>query len=143
MYFVNHEQIEQRLQFMSVIVKGCEQITSQWETNPSDLMLQLAQERIIQLAIESVTDVGSLLIDGFVLRDASSYDDIIEILKMEQVFEDSISTALLKLVKLRRPLVQEYVSWDRGILHPLTKEMIHILPVFADDVRAFIRKELA
>lgn len=143
MYYVNHEQIEQRLQFLHVIVNGCMQVTTEWEARHADITLQLAQERLLILAIETITDVGSLLIDGFLLRDASSYEDIIEILQVEQVYEPSIASALLELVKLRRSLMQEYMSWNRSTLHPLTLQLPTLLPKFADDVAAFIRKELA
>jgi uncharacterized protein YutE (UPF0331/DUF86 family) len=97
----------------------------------------------LHLAIESVTDVGSLLIDAFILRDASSYEDIIEILHGEQAFDDALTGFLLELVKLRKPLVQDYINWDRGILQPILKQIPEALPKFATDVRAFIDKELS
>jgi uncharacterized protein YutE (UPF0331/DUF86 family) len=142
MYYVNHEQIEQRLQFFNVIVDGCKQVTTEWEARHAEITLQMAQERVLILAIETITDVGSLLIDGFLLRDASSYEDIIEILQVEQVYDSPTASALLELVKLRRSLMQEYISWNRAILHPLTLQLPTLLPKLAEDVTAFIRKEL-
>lgn len=143
MYYVNHKQIEEKLQFLSFIVQGCEQVAKEWKEHQHDITLQLAQERVLHLAIESVTDVGSLLIDGFLMRDASSYEDIVEILQVEQVFDASLSVVLLELVKLRKPIVQEYVSWDRSTLHPLVGQLPTALPEFAEHVAQFIRKELA
>jgi uncharacterized protein YutE (UPF0331/DUF86 family) len=143
MYFVNHEQIEQRLRFLDVIVETCTQVLNGWKEGQADRLHQFTQERILHLAIESVTDVGSLLIDAFILRDASSYEDIVEILHGEQAFDDALAEFLIELVKLRKPLVQDYVNWDRTRLQPLMKQIPESLPLFAEQVQSFIRKELA
>jgi uncharacterized protein YutE (UPF0331/DUF86 family) len=143
MYFVNHEQIEQRLCFLDVIVEACVQVRGEWEEEHVSLLQQFTQERVLHLAIESVTDVGSLLIDAFILRDASSYEDIVEILHGEQAFDESLAGFLLELVKLRKPLVQDYVNWDRGRLQPLMLQIPEALPKFASSVRVFMDKELS
>ncbi|WP_409345508.1 DUF86 domain-containing protein [Paenibacillus sp. MBLB4367] len=141
MYYVNEEQIEQRLQFISSVVEACEQLPSAWSAD--QLLVRFAQERALHLAIETVTDIGSLMIDGFIMRDASSYEDIIDILRQEQVFGAETGATLTELVKLRRPLVQDYISFDRNVLHPLVAELPAVLRKFSEDVRAFIKKELA
>jgi uncharacterized protein YutE (UPF0331/DUF86 family) len=143
MYFVNHEQIEQRLRFLSIIVEACEQVLKEWEEGQPSLLQQFTQERTLHLAIETVTDVGSLLIDAFILRDASSYLDIVEILHGEQAFDDALAAFLLELVKLRKPLVQEYVDWNRSSLQPLMRQIPEALPKFEAAVRSFMAKELA
>jgi uncharacterized protein YutE (UPF0331/DUF86 family) len=150
MYYVNIEQIEQRLAVISVLIEACGEIQQQGAAagaKASDSLLlpliaRLAQERTLHLAIELVTDVGSLLIDGFLLRDASSYEDIIEILRVEGVFPDEQVVQLQELVKLRRPLVQEYMTWDAQGLHPLIQQLPGLLPQFELGVRRFIAKEL-
>jgi uncharacterized protein YutE (UPF0331/DUF86 family) len=143
MYFVNHEQIEQRLCFVDVIVETCKQVLDTWDEGSSDRLQQFTQERVLHLAIESVTDVGSLLIDAFILRDASSYEDIVEILHGEQAFDHPLAEFLIKLVKLRKPLVQDYVNWDRNSLQPLMQQIPDALPKFVISVQKFIQKELA
>lgn len=143
MYFVNHEQIELRLRFLNVIAAACEQVINRWDEKGASLLHQLAQERVLHLAVESVTDVGSLLIDAFILRDASSYEDIVDILHGEEAFDDALAAFLLQLVKLRKPLVQDYVNWDRTKLHPFIEEMPEALPKFASAVRVFMDKELS
>jgi uncharacterized protein YutE (UPF0331/DUF86 family) len=143
MYFVNHEQIEQRLLFIRVIVEACEEVIADWVEGEASLLQQFTQERVLHLAIESVTDVGSLLIDAFILRDASSYEDIIDILHGEQAFDDALAGFLLELVKLRKPLVQDYINWDRGTLQPILKQIPEALPKFVADVRVFMDKELS
>lgn len=105
-------------------------------------MLGLVQERCLHLAIEIVTDVGSYLIDGFIMRDASSYDDIIQINHEENVFDASTYEVLRRLVSLRKPLVQDYFSWERAELHPLSTEVPDILEQFAEQVSVYVEKEL-
>ncbi|MCR8631030.1 DUF86 domain-containing protein [Paenibacillus radicis (ex Xue et al. 2023)] len=144
MYYVNHEQVELRLQFIPTLSESCERLAAQWEsTSESDrLLLHFAQERTLHLAIETVTDIGSLLIDAFMMRDASSYEDIIEILQGEGVFEHSLGAILRQLVQLRKPLVQDFTVFPRESLHPLICELPNALTSFAEAVPVFIRKEM-
>ncbi|WP_282936793.1 HepT-like ribonuclease domain-containing protein [Paenibacillus sp. RC67] len=144
MYYVNHDQINVRLQFLPTITQACAELTKQWAlTQPSEqLLLHLAQERILHLAIETVTDVGSLLIDAFMMRDASSYEDIVEILAGERVFDDETASVLKRLVQLRRPLAQDFATYPRESLHPLIGELPAVLTAFAESVPAFISREM-
>ncbi|MNC29627.1 hypothetical protein D3C75_778830 [compost metagenome] len=101
------------------------------------------QERCLHLAIEVVTDVGSCLIDGFIMRDAGSYEDIISIINEEKVLGDSgIYAVLIELVALRKPLVQDYYNWDRSRLHPLAALLPDTLERFALEVRRYLDQEL-
>ncbi|MBP1989319.1 DUF86 domain-containing protein [Paenibacillus eucommiae] len=143
MYFVDHEQIDQRLSFLAVIVEACERIIKDEQDGNSTLLTQLAQERVLHLAIETVTDVCSLLIDAFILRDASSYEDIIEIVQGEDAFDHRLAALLLDLVKLRKQLVQDFMSWDRSQLHPIISQMPEALPKFTAQIRVFMDKELS
>jgi uncharacterized protein YutE (UPF0331/DUF86 family) len=144
MYYVNHEQIDLRLQFISTLIDACGSLKKAVESgSPSgQLLLQLAQERTLHLAIETVTDVGSLLIDAFMMRDASSYEDIIEVLADEHVFEESAASVFRQLVQLRKSLAQEYAVFPREALHPLIGELPAALAHFAEAVPVFIKREL-
>ncbi|TKH42914.1 DUF86 domain-containing protein [Paenibacillus terrae] len=139
MYYVNREQIELRLGAVPEIVAGLRRITAAWN---GDLLQGLVQERCLHLAIETVTDVGSYIIDGFIMRDASSYEDIIGIIHEEGVLNDTVFNPLLELVALRKPLVQEYFDWDRTSLHPLTPELPELLECFVSSVHDYLNKEL-
>jgi uncharacterized protein YutE (UPF0331/DUF86 family) len=142
MYFINHEQIDGRIQFLTVLAEASQQLEAQWAQG-KHLTWQLSQERVLHLAIETVTDIGSLLIDAFILRDASSYEDIVEIVHGEGAYSESLTETLLQLVKLRKPLVQDYVEWSRQDLHPLIPKLPAAFEEFAASVRAFIKSELA
>lgn len=139
MYYVNQEQIQRRLEAIPDIADGLKKAADSWD---GGIVLGLVQERSLHLAIEVVTDVGSYLIDGFIMRDASSYEDIMEITHEEKVFDDDVFAVLMELVTLRKPLVQEYYRWDRSTLHKLTPVLPDILSRFSTQVRDYLKQEL-
>ncbi|MCL6604371.1 MAG: DUF86 domain-containing protein [Paenibacillus sp.] len=140
MYYVNRKQIELILDQIPDITAGLRSATADWD---GSTFMGLVQERSLHLAIEVVTDVGSYLIDGFIMRDAGSYEDIISIIHQEKVFGGSeIYNKLIELVALRKPLVQDYFEWDRSSLHPLTPVLSEILEQFASEVHNYLNHEL-
>lgn len=139
MYYVNREQIARRLEAIPEVAEGLRQVVQAWD---GGLVLGMVQERCLHLAVEIVTDVGSYLIDGFIMRDASSYDDIIQINYEENVFDESTYGVLRQLVTLRKPLVQDYYSWQRTVLNPLSAALPDVLEHFSGQVSAYVEKEL-
>lgn len=140
MYYVNRKQIETILEQIPDLNEGLRHAASSWD---GSTLLGLVQERCLHLAVEVVTDVGSCLIDGFIMRDAGSYEDIISIINDEKVLGDSgIYADLTSLVALRKPLVQDYYAWERGVLHPMTLKLPGILELFAAEVRSYLDREL-
>ncbi|KWX71362.1 DUF86 domain-containing protein [Paenibacillus jilunlii] len=140
MYYVNRKQIETILGQIPDINKGLRTAAASWD---GGTLTGLVQERCLHLAIEVVTDVGSSLIDGFIMRDAGSYEDIISIIHEEKVFEgSSLYGLLIRLVALRKPLVQDYYAWDRTSLHPLTAQLPEALEQFAAAVQSYLDQEL-
>ncbi|WP_342439538.1 HepT-like ribonuclease domain-containing protein [Paenibacillus sp. FSL L8-0436] len=140
MYYVNRKQIEMILGQIPDIRAGLQHAASAWD---GSIITGLVQERCLHLAIEVVTDVGSYLIDGFIMRDAGSYEDIISIIHEEKVLGDSgIYEVLIQLVSLRKPLVQDYYTWERSALHPLTHVLPQVLEQFAEEVRRYLDQEL-
>lgn len=142
MYYVNREQIERRLHMLPEIVQVLKS-SDTLQIQDSNLLERYAIERALHLALEIVTDVGSYLIDGFIMRDASSYEDIIDIMLDEKVVDAELHASLIELVRLRKPLVQEYYDVDRVVaselLNRLKKE--EALPAFAERVRAYLDQE--
>ncbi|WP_281885934.1 DUF86 domain-containing protein [Paenibacillus sp. YYML68] len=143
MYYVNQEQIDRRLQFIPVLLEASRALT---EAKPFDAVLsRFALEHTLYLAIETVTDLGSLLIDAFMMRDASSYEDIIDILEGEQVFGAVTARTLRELVQLRRLLTQEYMD-ERSqaaetTLFGVLQQLPDALTDFAEAIPAFINRE--
>lgn len=148
MYYLNREQFEERLRFVPVLVSVAAELggaipsTAPKPGNGCPLPVAFAAERVLHLAIETVTDIGSLLIDAFMMRDASSYEDIVDIIRGEGVVDAQTAAILSELVSLRRPLVQHYYAFHRGAVHPLLHTLPEWLPHFGESVRAFVEREL-
>ncbi|WP_127532530.1 DUF86 domain-containing protein [Paenibacillus kobensis] len=139
MYYVNVDQIRQRLDAIPAIVETLSVLSARWS---GSLLEGMAQERALHLAIETVTDVGSFLIDGFIMRDASSYEDLVDIIAEENVLPEGLSAPLSELVKLRKPLVQNYYEWPRAELHPLSPKLPELLTGFKSAVEQYLEREL-
>ncbi len=102
MYFVDREKIEERLLFME---KQLELLKTQqhWETD----LEKAALERIAHTIIEAILDTGNAMIDGFIMRDPGSYEDIVDILTDEQVITANFSDILKQVIACRKILVQQ------------------------------------
>jgi uncharacterized protein YutE (UPF0331/DUF86 family) len=144
MYYVNRGQIDERLQFVPIItqvLRSLHQSAHQYEKSEPSIEM-FAQERALHLAIEVITDVGSLLIDGFLLRDASSYEDIVEILVGEGIFTPTDAQICLRLIRMRKALTQQYMTFDRSVLRTDLHEFAELLERFPHLVNRFIQQEL-
>jgi Uncharacterized conserved protein len=138
-YYVNEKFINDRLACIPDIALALNVVARGWKGTLSE---GLVQERALHLAAEIVTDVGNALIDGFIMRDASSYEDIIDIIAMENVVDGNVAAPLRELVLLRKQLVQDYVDWPRHELHKLTPELPDLLAEFGRQVQSYMEKEL-
>jgi uncharacterized protein YutE (UPF0331/DUF86 family) len=141
-YFVDREQIEQRLNYINTYLIEAADTLEREAGELSPRVLRLARERVLHLAIEAVTDIGSLMIDGFVMRDASSYEDIIEVLQGEEVFDRDTGAELFEMVKLRRLLVQRYDEVDETLLASWGPKMARLLSRFASSIEQYLQREL-
>ncbi|QWC22160.1 DUF86 domain-containing protein [Bacillus haikouensis] len=137
MYFVDRDKIEERLVYMndqlSVFNAG-----STWEST----IEALALERIGHTLIESVLDVGNSMIDGFIMRDPGSYEDIIDILLDEKVIDEGMSKDLKHLIDQRKILVQEYTRVDQNELNEILTEVKPTLEQFPVHIRRYLENEL-
>jgi uncharacterized protein YutE (UPF0331/DUF86 family) len=138
-YDVNRESIADRLACIPDLAQALTEAAADWQ---GSLMQGLAQERALHLAIEIATDVGSALIDGFLMRDASSYEDIIDIIAGEGVISADVAEPLRRLVLLRKPLVQDYARWPRHEMHPFTAALPGLMRRFSEQVESYLEREL-
>jgi uncharacterized protein YutE (UPF0331/DUF86 family) len=137
MYFVDREQIETTLEYLDRQIDFFETHQS-WETP----LEQAAFERIAHTMIEAILDVGNAMIDGFIMRDPGSYEDIIDILDDEKVVTPEMSAGLKKIVLFRKMLVQQYTAVDHEALQAsYAAEMPH-LKLFSVKVREYLTNEL-
>ncbi|MCM2531175.1 DUF86 domain-containing protein [Neobacillus pocheonensis] len=137
MYFVDREKIEAILAFLEEEISL---FTNQ--KNWSTPLEKAALERLTHVMIEAVLDVGNAMIDGFIMRDPGSYEDIIEILIDEKVVSSEVGTSLKILVQFRKVLVQMYTDIDHQKLQEQFSTHLQELVVFPTNIRDYLANEL-
>ncbi|WP_286229550.1 DUF86 domain-containing protein [Neobacillus mesonae] len=137
MYFVDREKIETTLQYLEAQIKLFSS-REEWQTP----LEKAALERVTQMFVESVLDVGNSMIDGFIMRDPGSYDDIIDILMDEKVISSETGEALKHLISFRKPLVQFYTELNHQELLEQFSKHLSSLTTFAVNVRDYLENEL-
>ncbi|MFS0647034.1 type VII toxin-antitoxin system HepT family RNase toxin [Siminovitchia sp. 179-K 8D1 HS] len=137
MYFVDREHIEATLQHLENQLSLFEN-EKKWDTD----LKKAALERLLQTAIDSILDTGNAMIDGFIMRDPGSYDDIIDILVDEKVIVGENGERLKKVISYRKMLVQQYINVDHEQLFAVFAEHLTALKQFAPSVRAYLTNEL-
>lgn len=110
----------------------------QWST-PIE---KAALERLAHIMIEAVIDVGNAMIDGFIMRDPGSYNDILDILADEKVVSKETGETLKKLIFYRKALVQSYTKINHAELQTVFAANMQVFPLFAENVRVYLENEL-
>jgi len=137
MYFVDRQKIEQILSYLEKQLRLFES-NPEWEAD----IARLALERIIQTSIDAVLDVGNAMIDGFIMRDPGSFEDIIDILLDEKVINASVAGQFKQILALRKMLVQDYISLShQGLLTKFT-ENVDAFKAYPNMVREYLTNEL-
>jgi uncharacterized protein YutE (UPF0331/DUF86 family) len=136
MYFVDRKKVEATLKFVEHLLKEYKgfRVESYHE--------KLALERLSQLLIESIIDAGNMMIDGFIMRDPGSYEDIIDILEDERVIPKSESDSYKEVISLRKMLVKDYLHIDHDKLNHVLGENFSELELFTSRIREYLNSEI-
>ncbi|MCE4955791.1 DUF86 domain-containing protein [Macrococcoides caseolyticum] len=130
MYFVDRDELDEKLVYI-------ERLSHEIESAEG-----FALERISHMLIEAVVDVGNMIIDGFVMRDPGSYQDVIDILEMEKVISSESKQQISTTLPLRQWFVRSYTAIDHGEVKRIFMENIQAYQQFKTDVDTFIANEL-
>lgn len=137
MYFVDRERIEMLLAFLEKQLASYRKIKN-WEERQS----KLALERIIQTSIDAVLDTGNAMIDGFIMRDPGSFEDIIDILLDEKVITSEMAVQFKNLLPLRKKLIQDYLELDFTETSVLFEENLEAFLLYPGRIRTYLINEL-
>ncbi|PRO65531.1 DUF86 domain-containing protein [Alkalicoccus urumqiensis] len=133
MYFVDRQLIEKRLVYIEELAA---------EIGREEPGEPLAVERACHMVVEACMDVGNQMIDGFIMRDPGSFEDICAILVDEKVLSASQGNSLERLLPWRKKLLQEYTDIiHKEMLSAYDKE-IHTLHEFPREIRRYLQNEL-
>lgn len=136
MYFVDREKIDQTLELLETMLDSYERLDG------DSFTIDLAKQRMAVLLMEGVIDVGNSMIDGFIMRDPGSYEDIVDILLDERVLDEETAKAAKTLVGLRVKYVREFVSTDSTLFDDWMDEYEQSFRAFSKHVRRYLEVEL-
>ncbi|CAM3203383.1 DUF86 domain-containing protein [Filibacter tadaridae] len=138
MYFVDRKKINDVLEHMDELLalflseKG-------WR---ADKLHELALERLAHVVIEMMIDVGNAMIDGFIMRDPGSYEDIIDIMEDERVITTEMAEPLKRVIELRKMIIRDFVTVDLDTVEKTLNESMEELRTFPGKVRDYLENEL-
>lgn len=138
MYFVDREAIEDKLRYLETQTN----LLGSKKDWTGSVIEKLALERIFQTTIDAILDVGNAMIDGFIMRDPGSYEDIIDILLDEKVIGKEMEPNLKALLPYRKELVQTYTAIHHEKLQKAVYENLSTIQQFPACVRSYIETEL-
>ena len=138
MYFVDRNKIILNLQHINELITVLEEHTDWLDSTINKLALQ----RIGHNLMESMMDVGNLMIDGFIMRDPGSYEDIIDILVDEKVITQEMDEPLKAVVGLRKMLVREFIQVDDQEVLDVLKSSLPAIKEFPPKVQDYLINEL-
>lgn len=137
MYFVDREKIDEQLRYYQELILQFENQDT-WST----FMDKVALERITHMMIEVILDVGNSMIDGFIMRDPGSYEDIVDILTDEKVITIETAQDIKQLILWRKQLVHHYTDIDHQELVAAFTEKMNSIKSFIPSVNEYLTHEL-
>ena len=138
MYFVDREAIEDKLRYLEIQTNLLKS-KDEWA---GSVIEKLALERIFQTIVDAILDIGNAMIDGFIMRDPGSYEDIIDILLDERVIVKEMEPELKALLPYRKQLVQAYTAICHDELQNAAYKNLKTIEQFPICVRNYIDSEL-
>lgn len=136
MYFIDRSKIEQALTYMERLLEAVK------KDSFHSLLENLGLERIAQMVMESMLDVGNMMIDGFIMRDPGSFDDIIDILIDEKVIPEEDENTYKAMIQLRNMVVKNYLTIDHKQLRENILENMSVLDQFSSHIHRYLDNEL-
>jgi uncharacterized protein YutE (UPF0331/DUF86 family) len=104
MFFVNKDKIIDTLNLMNNLIIDLDSISLYGKLE------KYALERVCHLLLEGTLDIGNALIDGYIMRDPGSFEDIVNILIDEKVISDVCGKEIMNLMHWRKKFTQDYIS---------------------------------
>ncbi|MEK3937516.1 DUF86 domain-containing protein [Sporosarcina sp. FSL W7-1349] len=138
MYFIDRKRISGTLEKMESLLILYKNGNGWIE----DEIHELALERIAHVIIESIIDVGNSMIDGFIMRDPGSYEDIIDIMEDERVITSEMAQPLKQVIELRKMIVREFTEVDHQQVDGVLTVTFDALREFPKRVQYYLENEL-
>ncbi|PTM57685.1 DUF86 domain-containing protein [Desmospora activa] len=129
-----------RIQAQLAYLERCCQVMDQVQDLPNETAF-FAASRAVHIAMECVIDVGSVMIDGFIMRDPGGYEDIIDIMEDERVIPAAGARQLKEWVSLRDRCLRHYTEVSPDELRAVMAEK-ELFRSFIRWVQQYLEREL-
>lgn len=106
----------------------------------SDFKARGASERYLQLAIESVIDIGNEVISTLQLRRPERYRDIPQILAEENIIPKEFAERIAQMIGFRNILIHDYAVINRSLEHEFLKKRLPDFEKFMKHIVDWMRK---
>ena len=80
------------------------------------------------------------MIDGFIMRDPGSYEDIIDILMDERVISAEEGQGMKEVILLRKMLTQDYIQMNHDELYKTIQKHIAVVGKYPANIRNYLEK---
>ncbi len=104
-----------------------------------DYLLRSAIERNFHLALESVLDIGEMIISIEEFRKPEDYKEVIEILGLEGILPKEFAKKFAPAASFRNILVHKYAEVDLNELHKHLQNLGDF-DIFASHVAKYVKK---
>jgi len=103
-----------------------------------DRIIQLATQRSLQIAAQSVIDVSTHLVAHNHWGTPKSYKDSVDIISKNGVIDSNLAARLMDLVKLRNVIVHVYLEIDPKIIHKSAEYSVDDLKKFIEAIKKIL-----
>jgi uncharacterized protein YutE (UPF0331/DUF86 family) len=104
-------------------------------------IVRAAAERLLQVAIETIQNIGNHIIATRGYRSPKDYADIFRVLEEENIITSDFSQQLQKMAKFRNRLVHLYWDIDVQMIYDIIQNKLGDFEKFAQIVLREIEKE--
>lgn len=103
-----------------------------------DRIIQLATERSLQIAAQSVIDISTHLVAHNHWGTPKSYKDSVDIISKNGVIDSNLAARLIDLVKLRNVIIHVYLEINPKIIHKSAEYSVDDLKKFIEAIKKIL-----
>ncbi|MBE3595709.1 MAG: hypothetical protein IMW86_01540 [Hydrogenibacillus sp.] len=100
----------------------------------------LAEERLIERLFQATSDIGLIIVEWVVHREAGGYDEMVDILLQEGAIMPTTAAGIRELTESYRVISRDYLTRRLDTRRALTA-VLPALRAFIREVRAFLAEE--
>ncbi len=135
---IDRERILIRIDHLEQYLQDLRTITPSMFEAYQGIEKRRACERLLQLAIEAVTDISGLLVTGLRLGLPAEELDLFERLREAAIITAETVDTLRRMRGFRNILVHEYIAVDDRIVYQMASKRLEDFEIFIREVRRYL-----